>query len=188
MAPLPHPPAGCAWAPDTVWAWRPAFWDAPGVVPVRHPASGEEVAPGLKAFHDGAEGSLELGPGEPAGLRLTTGRASGTYASLVCDLPDAAARACTARSVVRLCAAARYDGADRIFGRINLRHGPNTVSQTRPAEVAGERLLAEFDLAYCALGHGDAEQIWVDLLIGEPGPATLHLTDLALSARHRLEF
>lgn len=184
MIPAPH---GHAWPPGTGWAWRPDL-SVPGdtLWPGRAVASGAEVTPELKVFHEGAGEDGIVAPA-PAGFALWGLAAAGGFVSVVVDLPQAGLARLTRRHLVALTGRARLSAPRLLTARINVRHGPNTARQTRPARIEDGLLTAEFDLAYTELSHVPVAAAWVDLILGEPEGAALILTDLALSHRPRAE-
>ena len=180
-------PKGHAWPPGTGWAWRLDL-SVPGdtLWPGRAVASGAEVTPELKVFHEGAGAGGVIAPA-PAGFALWGMAAAGGFVSVVADLPEAGLARLTARHIVAVTGRARLSGPRPLTARINLRHGPNTARQTRPVRIEDGLLSAEFDLAYTDLSHAPVTAAWVDLILGEPQGAALVLTDLALSHRPRAE-
>ena len=183
---IPAPP-GHAWPQGTGWAWRPDL-SVPGdtLWPGRAVASGAEVTPEVKVFHEGAGQDGMIAPA-PAGFALWGAAGTGGFVSAVLDLPEAGLAGLTGRHLVALTGRAGLSAPRPLTARINLRHGPNTARQTRPARIEDGLLSAEFDLAYTDLSHAPIAAAWVDLILGEPDGAALVLTDLTLSHRPRAE-
>ncbi len=187
MAPgFPDPPAGLPWPQGTAWAWRPSAWQA-GDIAAGSPVSGDSIGRGLKLFHSGAAGAVEVRAGVPSGLVLGMDAAAGAFVSLVIDLPEAALGPLGPRSIVRLAACGALTGVGTCYGRINLRHGPNVATQTQTAQVADGTLVVAFDLAHTELGPHPVTQVWVDLMVGQPDHAELTLLDLGISLHPRAE-
>jgi len=181
------PPEGWPWPPGTSWAWRAEL--APGgatLWPGRRVEPGAAVAPSLKVFHEGPAPAAVLAPGA-RGLAIWGTERAGAFVSVVVDLPDAGAAGLDGRRLVALAGRARLTAPRPLYGRLNLRHGPNTARQTRPARVAEGLLLVEFDLAYAGLSHAPVFAAWIDLFVERPAGAALILTDLTVSHRPRAE-
>ena len=181
------PPEGWSWPPGTGWAWR-ADLRAGGAAlwPGRRVAPGDRITPALKVFHAGAPETAALAPGV-AGLALWGEAGAGAYLSVVAAPPAEGVAGLDARRVVTLAGRARLTEARPLHARINLRHGPNTAQQGRPARLSAGSLLAEFDLAYAALSHAPVTAAWIDLILERPAGAALILTDLTVSHRPRAE-
>ncbi|MEM9247651.1 MAG: DUF6478 family protein [Pseudomonadota bacterium] len=181
---FPDAPAGLAWPPGTTWAWRPPVWRGrqaeAGLL-----SSGQELGPGIKVFHSADDGVLRAETGERAPLSLHM--SAGEFASLVIDLDADALRALTPRRIVRLAGLGSMTGPGRVYGRMNLRHGPNIASQTREADLASGTLDVAFDLSRIGLDHARIAQGWVDLMVAQPQETVLTLRDLALSCHPRAE-
>ncbi len=181
------PPAGWPWPPGTSWAWRADL--APGgatLWPGRWVEPGAAVAPSLKVFHEGPAPAAVMAAGA-AGLAVWATETAGAFVSVVVDLPEAGVAGLGGRRLVSLASRARLTAARPLHGRLNLRHGPNTARQTRPARLGDGLLLAEFDLAYMGLSHAPVLAAWIDLFVERPAGAALILTDLTVSHRPRAE-
>jgi hypothetical protein len=148
--------------------------------------SGAQVTAELKVFHESAGQDGVVAPA-PLGFALWGEAGAGAFVSVVVDLPEAGLARLTARHLVTLAGRACLSAQRPLTARINLRHGPNTARQTRPARIEDGLLTAEFDLAYTDLSHAPVVAAWIDLILGEPQGAALVLTDLALSHRPRAE-
>lgn len=188
--PPPTLPAGA------VWAQRPAVWHQAAEDPVRiSPPSGTEIVPDLTLFHDCPRAEMILrqslsDPGAPApfSLSLDTLRFEGSFLSLVIALPEDGATALSAREVLQLDLHATLSGQTRLYGRLNLQQGPNTVQMLAefPTPDAGATRV-EFDLAYGELRDLPVDRAWVDLIVERPTMMRLTLHDLILSRRLRAE-
>jgi hypothetical protein len=181
------PTEGWPWPPGTSWAWRADL--SPGgayLWPGRWVQPGVPVAPGLKVFHEGAPPAAVLAAGARS-LALWGDERAGIFLSLAVDLSAEGVAGLTSRRIVTLAACAHLTAERPLFGRLNLRHGPNTAQQPRPARIADGLLLAEFDLAYMGLSHAPVAAAWIDLIVERPNGAGLILTDLTLSHRPRAE-
>ncbi|MEE4120091.1 MAG: DUF6478 family protein [Paracoccaceae bacterium] len=181
------PPEGWPWPPGTSWAWRADLspsgahlWSGRWVEP------GAQITPFLKAFHEGAPPAAVLAPGAGS-LALWGEERAGVFLSLVVDLSGEGVAGLTSRRIVTLAARAHLTAERPLLCRLNLRHGPNTAQQLRPARITDGLLLAEFDLAYMGLAHAPVSAGWIDLIVERPSGAGLILTDLTVSHRPRAE-
>lgn len=188
--PPPALPAGA------VWAQRPGVWHQAAEHPVRvTPPSGTEIVPDLTLFHDCPRAEMILrqsisprGAPAPFTLSLDTLRFEGSFLSLAIALPEAGATALSAREIVQLDLHATLHGTTRLYGRLNLQQGPNTVQMLAefPTPETGTTRV-EFDLAYGDLRDLPVDRAWIDLIVERPTMMRLTLQDLILSRRLRAE-
>ena len=132
------------------WAWRPDIWRVPthphGVAAIETKTGfGHEA----KVFHDCSLNELSLRQIRntrakdiaPFGLRLDVFRFSGSFLSLVLDLPTEASEGLGRRHIIRLDIRVETESPLEIFGRLNIRHGPNVEQVVREFDAAsGEQL------------------------------------------------
>jgi len=182
--------------PGSDWIWRPGAFRAPLAVPrpVGH-GEGQSLGDGLAVFHDCPVRDLTLrqlprdaGPGTPPHVfAIDVGNFSGTYLSIVIDLPAPAASALTRRDIVSLQPTLRLSEPVEVFVRFNLRHGPNTDALTRKAPERIEDTRIDFDLAALAVDPDRVEGAWIDLILSRPQALRIDLHDLVLSRRLRAQ-
>ncbi len=202
-APAGSPPlAGVP--PGSDWAWRPGAFRAPGIaLPAGRLAPGQSLGDGLTVFHDcpaqdvtlaaparqGSRGGASRAA--PRGIVIEVGQFTGTYLSLVMDLPAPVARSLTRRHLLSLRADLALSGPTDGYARLNLRHGPNTDTVVRkvvlgPApDTRGSGLGADFDLATVAFDANRLTAAWVDLILSQPAGLQIDLRDIVLSRRLR---
>ncbi|GAB4386990.1 MAG: DUF6478 family protein [Albidovulum sp.] len=178
------------------WAWRPEIWRGP-----LHPpglAAVETRTPfgsGATIFHDCARSELTFRQVRnmraedlaPFGLRMDVFGFSGSFLSLVIDLPPEAVQGLTRRHIIRAEATVELERPLEIFARLNVRHGPNTeqlVQELPPGETPAA---AEFDLAYTKLNEKRVERAWIDLIFERPEMNQILLRDLTFTRRPRAD-
>ena len=112
----------------------------------------------------------------------------GSFLSLALDLPQAAIDGLTRRHIIRLEIRVETEKPLEIFGRINVRHGPNIEQLVREFDGSAGELSLEFDLAATRLNETRVERAWLDLIFEGPEMNAITLRDLTLSRRPRAEF
>lgn len=179
------------------WAWRPELWSGPvktaGIASVetRTPV-GQEA----KLFHDCALSELSVRQIRnhraedvaPYGLRLDVFQFDGSFLSLVVDLPDEAVDTLSRRHLIRLDIRVETEKPLEIFGRLNVRHGPNVEQLVREFPGSIGEFSVEFDMAATQLDEMRVERAWLDLIFEGPEMNEIVLRDLTLSRRPRAEF
>lgn len=178
------------------WSWRPQLWrgplPAPGFSSVQSKAMlGEEVT----VFHDCS--LAELGVRQlrnlreadlaPYGLRVDVFRFSGSFLSLVLDLPDACVNGLKRTHLLRMDTIVEMEKPIEIFARLNIRHGPNTEQIVRELPLDQQDITVEFDLAYSNLNEKRVEKAWIDLIFEGPEMNEVVLRDLTFSRRPRAQ-
>lgn len=166
------------------WAWSADL--AAGPFATTAGQSGRMILPGVKLFHDAGAGEITLRSGEGAGLDLSLQGFSGSFLSLVFDLPAEAVQGLRARHLIRLDTRVSADQGLRAYARLNIRHGPNTEQISReltgPSGIAG---VAEFDMFYVGLNERRVEAAWIDLIFNPAATGRIGVTDLTVSRRPR---
>ncbi len=181
----------------TDWAWRPALFGAPirpgglaGVV------SGSGLGTGVKLFHDCDLNEVAIrqvrtadrGAAPPFELRLDVFRFRGSFVSLAIDLPEEGARDLSRRHLVRIGLSLVAERPARVFGRLNVRHGPNTEQVVRQFDTSDSAGHVDLDLSGSRLEEDRIERAWVDIIFEAPEMNQIRLGDVTLSRRPRAEF
>lgn len=176
------------------WAWRPEMWR--GSLPGASASSvqsksmlGREVT----VFHDCALSELTLrqirnqreSDLAPYGLRMDVFKFDGSFLSLVIDLPPEAAKGLRKTHLLGMSAIVEMEKPLEIFGRLNIRHGPNTEQIVREMPLNEQDVTVEFDLAYSKLNEKRIEKAWIDLIFEGPEMNQITLRDLTFSRRPR---
>lgn len=178
------------------WAWRPELWSIPlsppglAAVPTKT-AFGREA----KVFHDCERSELTLRQVRntrtedvaPFGVRLDVFRFDGSFLSLVVDLPEDATEELTRRHIIRLDIRVETEAPLEIFGRLNIRHGPNVEQLVREFEKSDGEQTVEFDIAATRLNEKHVERGWIDLIFEGPDMNQITLRDLTLVRHPRAE-
>jgi hypothetical protein len=178
------------------WAWRPDLWslpqNPPGLAAVETKTA---FGPEAKIFHDCARSELTLRQIRnsraedvaPYGVRLDVFRFDGSFLSLVVDLPEAATRDLSRSHIVRLDIRVETESPLELFGRLNIRHGPNVEQIVREFERSDGEQMVEFDIATSRLNEKRVERAWVDLIFEGPEMNQITLRDMTLTRRPRAE-
>ncbi|MEM6371182.1 MAG: DUF6478 family protein [Pseudomonadota bacterium] len=176
------------------WGWRPEVWR--GSVPRAGMSSvqtksvfGDEVT----LFHDCALNELTLRQIRnqherdlaPYGLRMDVFKFSGSFLSLVIDLPQEAVQGLKKSHLLGMNTIVEMENPLEIFGRLNIKHGPNTEQIVRELPLNAEDVTVEFDLAYSKMNEKRIEKAWIDLIFEGPEMNQITLRDLTFSRRPR---
>lgn len=178
------------------WAWRPELWCGPvkgaGIASVetRAPVGNE-----AKLFHDCALSELSIrqirnSKAEDVaayGVRMDVFRFDGSFLSLVVDLPQSGVDGLSRRHVIRLDIRVETEKPLEIFGRFNVRHGPNVEQLVREFSGSTGEFSVEFDLSATRMNEARVERAWLDLIFEGPEMNEIILRDVTLSRRPRAE-
>ena len=178
------------------WAWRPELWKNP-VTPSGVAAVASKTPFGREArvFHDCPHSEITFRQIRntrsedvaPFGMRIDVFRFEGSFLSLVIDLPKEATDGLTRRHIVRLAVQAETESPLEIFGRLNVKHGPNVEQVVREFDGARSEAVVEFDLAASELHERRVDRAWLDLIFEGPHMNQIVLRDVTLSRRPRAE-
>jgi hypothetical protein len=161
---------------------------------------GRSLGDGLAVFHDCPLLDMrqtqldqeDARGGPPHAFAIEVGRFSGSYLSLVVDLPAPVAQGLTRKHLVSMRAQLALSGPTEVYARLNLRHGPNTDALIRKAMVGAAAsgsdvtdLQVDFDLATVAIEADRMAAGWVDLIVSRPEGLRLEVRDIVLSRRLR---
>lgn len=179
------------------WAWRPELWSGPikpaGMASV---ASKSKIGREAKIFHDCPHSELSIRQMRntqaediaPYGLRMDVFRFDGSFLSLVLDIPGEGLLDLSRRHVVRLDIRVETERPLEIFGRLNVRHGPNVEQLVREFDGSTGEFSIEFDLAATQMDEARVERAWLDLIFEGPAMNEVALRDVTLTRRPRAEF
>lgn len=174
--------------------WRPEAWTK-RLPPVEGPLASRAVfGRGLTLFHDAPAADIRLGQSDdmrreaPHGVTLGVENFTGSYLSLVADLPDYEARGLRATDIVVADIRIAEVDVPPLYARLNVRHGPNVERLTRRLTLEGGVARAEFDLGASALDHHPILGLWLDVIVEAPARLELTLLDLVLSSHPRAMF
>ena len=179
------------------WAWRPELWQGPvkptgfAMVENKTPIGRE-----AKVFHDCGLSELSMRQLRNTraediaayGLRLDVFQFDGSFLSLVLDLPREGVDGLSRRHVFRLEIRVEAEKPLEIFGRLNVRHGPNVEQLVREFDGSQGEYAIEFDLAATRLNEARVERAWLDLIFEGPEMNAIILRDVTLSRRPRAAF
>jgi hypothetical protein len=178
------------------WAWRPELWHGP-IKPSGFAMVENKTAVGreAKVFHDCTLSELSIRQLRNTraediaayGVRLDVFQFDGSFLSLVIDLPKEGTEGMTRRHVVRLSLRIESEKPLEVFGRMNVRHGPNVEQMVREFEGSHGEYVVEFDMAASRLNEARVERGWIDLIFEGPEMNAITLRDVTLSRRPRAE-
>ncbi len=176
------------------WAWRPELWRGPlpkpGMSSVETKSMlGNEVT----LFHDCRLSELTLRQIRnlreedlaPYGVRMDVFKFDGSFLSLVIDLPPEATQGLKKTHLLGMNCIVEMEKPLEIFGRLNVRHGPNTEQIVRELPLNQQDVTVEFDLAYSKLNEKRVDNAWIDLIFEGPEMNQVTLRDLTFSRRVR---
>lgn len=175
--------------PGTDWAWRPKPWRAPvaegGIAPA---LSKMELTNELVIFHDCKRAEVSLRQDRntrdtdlaPFSVALETFHFTGSYLSLVIEIPQSSCEGLRKRHLIRLAALIEREEPTEIYARLNVKNGPNTEQLLLTLPSDAPEAMVEFDLAYSGLNERRAERMWLDLMIEKPRMNKVTIRDLTL--------
>lgn len=179
------------------WAWRPELWRGP-VKPVGLAMVESKTRLGREAklFHDCILSELSIRQLRntksediaPYGVRIDVFQFDGSFLSLVLDVPPEGVSGLTLRHIIRLEIRIETEKPLELFGRLNVRHGPNLEQIVREFDGCNGELILEFDMGATRVNESRIEAVWLDLIFEGPEMNAVTLRDLTLSRRPRAEF
>ncbi|MEO1537245.1 MAG: DUF6478 family protein [Pseudomonadota bacterium] len=179
------------------WAWRPELWRGPikpaglALVATKTPIGRE-----AKVYHDCTLSELSVRQLRNTssediaayGVRMDVFQFEGSFLSLVIDLPQEGIDGLMRRHVMRLEIRIETEKSLEVFGRLNVRHGPNVEQIVREFEGSDGELALEFDMATTRLNESRIDRAWLDLIFEGPEMNAITLRDVTLSRRPRAQF
>jgi len=105
----------------------------------------------------------------------------------VIDFPDVSVEGLRRKHLIRLESIVEMEKPLEIFGRLNIKHGPNTEQIVRELPLNTEKPMVEFDLAYTNLNEKRVERMWLDVIFEGPQMNQVTLRDLTISRHPRAE-
>lgn len=196
---LAFPLTGAAGLPkprNADWAWRPELWcgalPVPGVSSV---STKSKLGHELTLFHDCKYSDLTLRQLRnlrtddlaPYGLCMDVFSFGGSFLSLVVDFPGDAMRGLKRTHLLRMEAVVEIENPLKLFARLNIKHGPNTLKLVQELHPIKGKAMMDFDLAYSNLNEKRVECAWVDLIFDHPEMNQVVLRDLTFSRRPRAQ-
>lgn len=183
--------------PQADWAYRPEIWRGP-IDPVGISAvqTRSKIGNAATLYHDCQISELTLrqvrntreGDLAPFGLRFDVFKFDGSFLSLVVDLPKEATKDLRRNHILRMTAEVETEKPLEIFGRLNIKYGPNVEQVVRELPMDQDDMTVEFDLAHTQISENRLERIWVDLIFEGPELNEINLRDLTFSRRPRADF
>ncbi|MEM6303672.1 MAG: DUF6478 family protein [Pseudomonadota bacterium] len=176
------------------WAWRPELWRGPLPVPgLSSVQTKSMIGDEVTLFHDCRHSELTLRQLRnlreedlaPYGLQLDVFKFSGSFLSLVVDLPKDATDGLKRNHLLRMDVIVEMEQPLEIFARLNIRNGPNTEQIVRELPLHQDEISTEFDLAYSNLNEKRIEGGWIDIIFEGPQMNQVTLRDLTFSRRPR---
>ncbi|MEM9031607.1 MAG: DUF6478 family protein, partial [Pseudomonadota bacterium] len=178
------------------WAYRPELWrgplSPPGQAGIK---TNTRVGAEASLFHDCRISEITLRQVRntraddlaPYGVRMDVFQFDGSFLSLAIDLPPEGVLGLKKRHMIRLALAVETEKPLEVFGRLNVRHGPNTEQFVREFPMDAPEMYVEFDLAYSDLNENRIERMWLDLIMEGPEMNQILVRDLTFTRRPRAE-
>ena len=180
----------------TDWSWRPKAWRSAytqrGIAPAPNKSSlGDEVT----LFHDCPASEVTMvqsrnaGAADfaPYGVTLEVFHFTGSFLSLVIEIPPASCTGLQKRHLIQLALMIDRESPVKVQARLNIKHGPNTEQILMPLLDDQAETSVEFDLAYSQLNEKRAERMWLDLMFENPKMNKISLRDVNLTRYPRAE-
>jgi hypothetical protein len=178
------------------WAYRPELWRGPLTPPgIAAIETNTRIGDEASLFHDCRISEITFRQVRntraddvaPFGARIDVFAFDGSFLSLVLDLPPDAVAGLKRRHLMRLALTLETEKPLEVFGRLNIRHGPNTEQLVREFPMDATEMFVEFDLGYSELNEKRIERIWLDLIFEDPGMNQIMIRDLTVTRRPRAE-
>ena len=175
------------------WTWRPDVWKTlateSGSAGLK---SGDMFAGSAKFFHDCdlCENAVRQVQNSRSvdlaafGLRLDFLGFTGSFFSVVLDLPASGLTGLSKQHVIRADIDIVCERNVTIFARLNLKQGPNT--ETLVVEI-GSDIPAIFDLGYSDVSENHVDAAWLELILENPCYNEIIFRDLTLCRHPRAE-
>ena len=176
------------------WAWRPELWCGP-IKPVGVALVETETKIGreAKVFHDCGLNEVSFRQlrnhrSEDVaayGVRFDVFQFGGSFLSLVLDMPHEATDGLGKGHLIRLDVRVETERPIAIFGRVNVRHGPNVEQIVRAFDGSNGAFSIEFDLSTTRIHEARVDRAWVDLIFEAPEMNEIVVRDVTMSRRPR---
>ncbi len=175
------------------WTWRPEIWRTRSVrTGAAELTSGAIFVDSIKVFHDcdlcenairqvQNYRSVDLAP---FGLRLDVLGFTGSFFSIVLDLPQDALSGLSKQNVIRLDTDIESEQPLVAFSRLNLKQGPNVETLVAETQMDGPTV---FDLGFSDISANMVESAWVELIFERPSHNEIIIRDLTLCRHPRAE-
>lgn len=175
---------------NTDWVWRPALWRVglgePGLVSV---SSNSMLGGEVTLFHDCKLSEISLRQVRnrrqsdlaPFGLNLDVYRFDGSFVSLALNAPKISVEGLSKRHMIAMHGLLESERSIKVYGRLNIRHGPNVATVLQEVHSKDSEFYVEFDLAYADLNEARLEQLWVDLIFEQPSMNQVVIRDVTFS-------
>lgn len=178
------------------WAWRPDVWcEALAEKGISAVQNRYTIGNDTTLFHDCSRSetnvrqisNIHSADSAAYGMRIEVFGFSGSFLSLVFDLPHGAVEGLKRSHILEINSLIEMERPVELFARLNIRHGPNTEQIVREMPLDSDTTKAEFDLAYIDLKEKRIEKVWVDLIFENPEMNQITLRDLTFSRRPRAQ-
>ena len=146
---------------------------------------------GVTLYHDDPSNSLNASQQQatnsqsvaPLALALETRGFTGKFVSLALDLPKDAWRGLSKSELIGLELRIDVSRPCKVFGRANVRHGPNTEKLLREIDLSRGADRVAFELLFSSIEIEKVSSIWVDVIIEDPADCQILIHDCVVT-RH----
>ena len=188
---LPGTSSRTEWAKRITALAHPIF--PKGYCPVQ---SGTRIADDISVHHDGSdlaalalrqERTFEANVLAPYGIACDCLDFDGTYLSFALSLEEEAVSRISPHDLLRINLTLEAETPVTAYGRLNIRHGPNTETMVREIDLRRPDALLEYDLFYTDMDVDQITGVWVDLIFERPAMNRFALREAVISRRRRAD-
>ena len=153
------------------------------------------LTPDFSVYHDGRHADLALRQVRtvsadglsPFEIVCDCLAFDGTYLSFALALPEDAVAAISPHDLLRVHLTIEAERPVTAYGRLNIRHGPNTEEIVRDIDLRRPDSTLEYDLFYADMEADQISAVWVDLIFERPAMNRFALKEAVLSRRRRAD-
>lgn len=188
---LPGTSSRTEWAKRVTALAHPVF--PTGYCPV---PSGTALADDISLHHDGSETAaialrqertFEAEILAPYGIVCDCLDFDGTYLSFALSLEEETVSRISPHDLLRITLTLEAETPVTAYGRLNIRHGPNTETMVREIDLRRPEVVLEYDLFYTDMEVDQITGVWVDLIFERPAMNRFALREAVISRRRRAD-
>jgi hypothetical protein len=178
------------------WVWRPRLWMAPLETANSVVTGGAlKLANEIAVYSDGGNNqvvarqtrNLSGGDATLFGLKIEMFGFSGSYVSVVLDLPPSVARGLTQKHILSAAFTLTAEVDVQCFAVLNLESGPNKERLVEGYRPSDRQLEIGFDLGKTNFDPNRLERLWLEIIFEPKGMNCVWLRDMSLHRSLRRE-